>query len=166
MRIWAVETGISVNCEASSCLLLRDNVQHHLEGGRPGDLYRAIHGLADGWWSARPLTIQAGKLRAELHQAWPLLRGIPNSRLAIGIRSRAALTGAASPPVVRGTVLLRLTGWRLPLRFDPNGTLDDLLGTTVATLMRLCERAGSAAKLEVTRRDAVPRGMSAPADKR
>lgn len=142
MRISSPELGLSIECEDLLCLLLRDNVQHFLEGGTPSARFTAIHALADCYWAAAPPSLTGRRLASELGDAWPLLRSVPSSKLAISIRSRAVTTGALSAPSTRGTVLLRLTGWKLPLRIAPQGTLHDLFGPTVARLSAFCEQVG------------------------
>ncbi len=142
MRISCDEAAISTDCEGFLCLLLRDNVQHFLEGGKPTARFAAIHALADCCWGAAEPSLTASRLKAELAEAWPLLRDVPTAKLAIGIRSRALLTGAHRPPTARGTVPLRLTGWKVPVEIRQHATLQELLGVTVARLSAFCEQAG------------------------
>jgi hypothetical protein len=149
MRLSMAGAELTTECDWALCTVLRDNVQHHLEGGLPSGSFPALHALADRCWEAAEVTVVAAQLRAELTQAWELLCGLRVERMAMGIRSRAALTGAAAVPKMRGTVLLRLTGWKSPLRLDNAKTLGDVLAGLVIPLIDFCRRAGNTAVIAV-----------------
>jgi hypothetical protein len=133
MRLLISAGNKSVTCDWTLCSLLRDNVQHHLEGGKPSGNYPAIHALGDVVWNHEG-KISVRQLRLELDTVRPVLRPLSINKLAVGIRSRAALTGALTPPPVRGTVLLRLAGWGVPVRLTGFTTLGDLFGPTFDAL--------------------------------
>ncbi|HVJ16992.1 MAG TPA: hypothetical protein VM686_16235 [Polyangiaceae bacterium] len=149
MRLSVVGADLTTECDWERCTTLRDNVQHHLEAGLPSGRFPAIHTLADRCWATADVTFKAAQLRDELAEAWPVLRDLGIERLAIGIRSRAALTRAKAAPKVRGTVLLRLTGWKSPLALGDARTLGDLFTGLVIPLITFCQRAGDSAMIQV-----------------
>jgi hypothetical protein len=127
----------SVRCAFISSALLRDNVQHHLEGGIPNGEFPTLHALADAPWAPRPAEMDPRALACELHAAWPRLEMLPIERLAISIRTRAVLTNAATRPEVRGTVLYNLVRWPVPLDLEHKKRMSDVLEPLVSDLMRL-----------------------------
>ncbi len=159
MQLSVAGAELTTECDWELCTALRDNIQHHLEGGFPSGLFPAVHALADRCWAPGEVTVSAAQLREELTQAWHVIGGLRVDRMAIGIRSRAALTGAQTVPKVRGTVLLRLTGWKSPLRLGSAKTLGDLFANLVIPLVEFCRRAGDTATIVVgpVHDDAVPR---------
>jgi hypothetical protein len=149
MRLSVAGAELTTECDWELCTALRDNVQHHLESGMPSGHYPAIHALADRCWATTDVSVSAAQLHAELGQAWAALGRLGIERFAIGIRSRAALTGAQTAPTVRGTVLLRLTGWKSPLRLAEARTLGDVFGNLIGQLMDFSQRAGRAGCIEI-----------------
>jgi len=149
MQLSVVGAELTTECDWELCTALRDNVQHHLENGIPSGRFPAIHALADRCWASAAVSVSAGQLRAELARAWPVLAALGVERFAMGIRSRAALTGAHAAPTIRGTVLLRLTGWKPPLKLASAKTLSDVFAGLVPPIMEFCRRAGDAAVIEV-----------------
>ena len=149
MRLSVAGAELTTECDWELCTALRDNIQHHLEGGFPSGLFPAVHALADRCWAPAEVNVPAAQLRAELTQAWHVISPLRVDRMAIGIRSRAALTGAQTIPKVRGTVLRRLTGWKAPLRMGNAKTLGDLFVNLVIPLVEFCRRAGDTAIIEV-----------------
>jgi len=97
-----------------SALLFRDNVQHYLQAGRPTPGYPLIHAIADAPLVGEILQIKASCLWGEVSHAFEQIRSISIAGLAVSIRTRAILTNTQALPVVRGTILLRFTGWKLP----------------------------------------------------
>jgi len=95
-------------------LLLRDNVQHYLQAARPTPGYPQIHAIAGAPLDGEILRFRASRLWGEVSHAFEQIRSISIADLAVSIRTRAILTNTRTLPLVRGTVLLRLTGWRLP----------------------------------------------------
>jgi len=149
MRLSLAGGALSTECDWELCTGLRDNVQHHLEGGFPSGRFPAIHALADRCWSETTVTIGARQLRQELAEVWPVIAHLGIERQAIGIRSRAALTRAPTVPKARGTVLLRLTGWKSPLPLGQARNLGELFGGLVQTLNDFCERVGDKGVIEI-----------------
>lgn len=148
MKLWIAGTRLAVECDWALCTSLRDNVQHHLEGGRPSGTFPAIHALADRCWAPASVSVESRQLRGELERA-RALESLPIGRLAMSIRSRAALTGAPVAPAVRGTELVRLVGWRAPVRVVGATSLGNVLGDTMRRLLEFCAAAGDAAVILV-----------------
>jgi hypothetical protein len=133
-------------------LLLRDNVQHHLQAGRPLPGYLWIHAIADaviGVDSAQP---PACELWTELSLAFDGIREIGIEDLAMSLRTRSALTGVQSLPAVRGTILLRRAGWPAPLRLVGANTLGDLFGGVVRGIERITLTGNASGNVEVISR--------------
>jgi hypothetical protein len=143
MRLVVVETGHAAECDWVLCTSLRDNVQHHLEGGHPGGTFLSIHALADRCWAGSEVQISAVDLADELRQVRPLLAALGVDRLAISIRSRAALTGAPAAPAVRGTILWRLTGWQLPVTLEGARSVGEVFAGLFDGLLAFCDAAGT-----------------------
>ena len=124
-------------------LLFRDNVQHYLQAGRPTPGYPLIHAIADAPLDGEILQIKASRLWGEVSHAFEQIRSVSVADLAVSIRTRAILTNTRALPVVRGTVLLRLTGWKLPLIAPSALTIGELFDDFVAKLAIVTD-AGSA----------------------
>jgi hypothetical protein len=158
MRLSVAGRQLTTECDWQLCTALRDNVQHYLEGGLPSGRFPAVHTLADRCWATAAVTVPAAQLRTELEEAWPVLNVMTIDRMAISIRSRAALTGNMKAPTARGTVLLRLTGWKLPLKLAGAQTLGDVFGDLVLPMIGYCQKIGDRAQIEVgpVREDKLP----------
>jgi hypothetical protein len=149
MQISVAGTRLTTRCDWTICTCLRDNVQQHLESGLPSGRFPNLHALADRCWSHGPVSLPAAALQAELEAVWLVLEKLPVEKFAIGIRSRAALTGAQVAPSVRGTVLLRLTGWKAPIRLAGSRTLGDVFHGVHRQLLDFCRSAGPSAQLDI-----------------
>ncbi len=112
-------------CEWSAAALLRDNVMHWLEDEEPSGRFPAIHALADWSPTCGRTPVRAEDLADELAVALPLLREVRGKDLAIGIWTRARMTGQQAPPTVRGTVVARLVGWTLPMPLADDASLEE-----------------------------------------
>lgn len=145
---------------AEQVLLFRDNVQHHLQGGLPSRTYPAIHRIADVTGPQGGTNIPAGDLWDEVSRAFQSIRSVERRELAMSIRTRAILTNARALPAVRGTALVRLTGWHVPLATFEALTLGDLFGSLVARL-RVLTNGGRVAWNVDVRADVIARLSSA-----
>jgi hypothetical protein len=114
--------------------LLRDNVQHHLEGGTPGESFQSIHGIAAALGGAS-VSIDAEKLRAELHSA-RALNERPASELALSTRTLAVISRRWPPPTDEKTELASELGWPIPAA-DGAQTLGDVFGDLIDELIRV-----------------------------
>lgn len=119
---------------AEQVLLLRDNVQHHLQGGVPSPEYPRIHAMADVVFAAGPATFPAADLWSELTRAFRRLEHLEYRELAMSIRTRAILTHTRALPAVRGTALVRMTGWRVPMATAGVSTLGELFQSLLTRL--------------------------------
>jgi hypothetical protein len=93
-------------CDWESFALLRDNVQHFVEGGVQSGRFSALHGIAravDG----DAYEVDAVRLRLEVLQAWRALWTVRVDGAAISSRTRAIREGRTVPPggSVTGPVL-------------------------------------------------------------
>ena len=137
----------TLRCGCIECALLRDNVQHHLEGGVPSGAFPAIHALADAPWESGPVAVNPAVLSSELGVAWPELRDLPIESLAISIRTRAIVTHSSCAPEVRGTVLHRLVNWPVPVALATSTTLGNLFGQLVSDLIGIARGVPSGQRL-------------------
>ncbi|WP_437737493.1 hypothetical protein [Sorangium sp. So ce1335] len=129
--------------------LLRDSIQHHLEDGRPGEAFSAIHGAA-GALGGQRVMLPARKLHDELRRAQAALAGRPIDALAISGRTRAVISLSWPPPEERETMLVRDWGDSVPLLGMPWGdSLDDVFGHLVDGLLRITEGASGSDQVEV-----------------
>lgn len=84
-------------CDWESFALLRDNVQHFVEGGVQSGRFSALHGIAravDG----DPYAVDAVRLRLEVLQAWRALWPVRVDGAAVSSRTRAIREGRPVPP--------------------------------------------------------------------
>lgn len=83
-------------CDWESFALLRDNVQHFVEGGVQSGRFSALHGIAravDG----DSCTIDAVRLRLEVLQAWSALWPVSVDGAAVSSRTCAVREGRRLP---------------------------------------------------------------------
>ena len=116
----------TVRCDWATAAVLRDNVMHWIEGGAPTGSFPTIHQLAERASSDDLSPVDATALLAELDRALPLLRTVKGAHVAVGIRTRARMTGTRELPSVRGTMLARLSGWSPPLTVRPEASLESV----------------------------------------
>jgi hypothetical protein len=129
--------------------LLRDNVQHHLEGGRPGPAFSATHAIADALGGSRVL-LKARTLHEELETARVALAGRPISELAIGPRTRSVVDRTWPPGGSGETTLLgedrsKVVPWLPPAAT----TLDQVFGPFVRSLLEITADCGEDDAVEV-----------------
>lgn len=120
--------------------LLRDNVQHFLEAGEPGERFAALHSIEpvveDGDGS-----INAARLRGEVLRAWCALWSVDLSDAAISLRTRAILTGVDELPSARGTLPAKAAGWPLPVCNSRNEPVPRGAGQFIQAVLDLTEAA-------------------------
>ena len=128
--------------------MLRDNVQHHLEGGAPGEAFSALHAVARVL-SAGRVAVPAAKLRGELARVRDEVLALPMSEFAVSLRTNAVISVAWPLPERRDTVLIRdASSTHIPI--DPGmKTLGDAFGHMVESLLRLTEGAADDDAVEV-----------------
>jgi len=127
--------------------MLRDNVQHHLEGGEPSAAFVHLHSLGQAMWS-RTITVPALALRAELEQAAAVLE-LPISELAVSSRTQAVQLLAFPLPKTQNTVLMSEVGWEPAFSLEGASTLNDAFGSLVSELLRVTDGATTDSVLTV-----------------
>jgi hypothetical protein len=128
--------------------MLRDNVQHHLEGGEPTTDFRRLHSLGEAL-STGSVSVPALELRTELGRLDGLL-ALPISRLAISLRTRAVHTLSFPLPDLRATSLVSTVGWAPPFPLAGAHTLSDAFGSLVVELRRITDGAAPGDEVTVT----------------
>mgnify|MGYP001546915097 CR=1 FL=1 len=109
-------------CDWESFALLRDNVQHFIEGGVQSGRFSALYGIARAVDGAS-CVIDAVKLRQEVLQAWRALWPVKVDDAAVSSRTRAvrerrsvASGASVTTPAIVDVDLLRFAGkWSAPL---------------------------------------------------
>lgn len=117
--------------------MLRDNVQHHFEGGTPSGEFKTIHSIGDALVTGRTI-VPASALRSEVQRARELLDK-PIADLAVSVRTRAVCAMAFPLPETRGTALAKDADWTAPFPLTGLATLGDLFGSFVDELLRITE---------------------------
>jgi hypothetical protein len=105
-------------CDWDSFALLRDNVQHFVEGGVLSGRFSALHGIAQAV-DGDSCRVDAVRLRLEVLQAWAALWPVSVNDAAVSSRTRAVREGAAIPaaasvtsPAIGHVDLLQFAGNR------------------------------------------------------
>ncbi len=156
MRLLLSIRGASRVCDWSGYAVLRDNVQHFIEGGQPSERFAALHSLEAAVDSGRAV-VDAAKLRGEVMRAWYGLAQKTAQQAALSLRTRAIMTGASSTPSRRGTVVAGCVGWRLPLRVPAESPLRQGSGDFVAAVLELTSAVVDGELIEVRREGNAPR---------
>ena len=118
MRLIVISQCGRETCDWGSYALLRDNVQHFIEGGRRSGRFRALHQVATAV-DHGACTVNAVRLRLEVLKAWAALWQVRLASAAVSCRTRAIREGAPLPseeavtqPVGRRAELLPVSGSR------------------------------------------------------
>ena len=120
--------------------LLRDNVQHHIEGGASSAAFSSLHALGDALAKGE-VRVGARSLHGELERAGALLDR-PVAELAISVRTRAASTMQFPLPSEDGTMLASTANWTLPAALQSATTLREVFGSLVEELLQITQGAG------------------------
>lgn len=147
MKIFIESSRRSVSIDWSDYALLRDNIQHFLEGGQPSARFRALHAL-EGAVDTGKAAVDAARLRGELLGACYGLRKLELRDGAISLRTRSLVTQCPTLPKRRGTTRAAAAGWSLPTG-DSGGALLRHLQRLVATLLAVTETAVDGDRLTV-----------------
>ncbi|MDF3066583.1 MAG: hypothetical protein K0R38_2184 [Polyangiaceae bacterium] len=142
-------------CDWESYALLRDNVQHFLEQGRPQARFQALHGLeraVDG----EAQRIDAARLRGEVLRAWSALWWRKFSEAAISPRTHAIMVRAAAAPTAEETVAAKSTSWNLPMRADAETPIPKAAGRFVNAVLALTSSAEDGDWVEIRRLGEAP----------
>jgi hypothetical protein len=128
--------------------LLRDNVQHHLEGGHPSGAFAATHAAGEALGRGR-VTVAAQTLRSEMLAAESRLLPLPATELAVSAQTRSVLDLTWPPPGEADTALARFRpavySWLSP----DLKTLEQVFGNLVRGLIELTADVPSDAVVEV-----------------
>jgi hypothetical protein len=151
----------SVRTPWSSYAALRDNIQHHLEAGAPGNRFQALHGLELAV-DRGVAEVDAARLRGEVLRAWYALRKLPQSESAVSLRTRVIMTGASARPRHRGTIHAVLTGWELPAPLPEGGALLGAAEAFVTAVLGATATAVDGDRLTISREGRAPRYAGAP----
>lgn len=128
--------------------MLRDNVQHHLEGGAPSEAFSALHAIARVL-SAGRVVVPAARLRGELERARDEVLALPMSEFAVSLRTNAVISVTWPLPERRDTMLIRdASSTNIPI--DPGmKTLGDAFGHLVVSLLKVTGGAAADDVVEV-----------------
>jgi hypothetical protein len=97
-----------------SYALVRDNVQHFIEYGRPNGRFPELHGI-EGAVDGGSYVADASRLRGEVLRATAALAAVPLTEAALTSRTRAIMIGSHCAPQPRPSIDARLAGWDLPV---------------------------------------------------
>ena len=149
-------------CDWESFALLRDNVQHFVEGGVQSGRFSALYGIAravDG----HAYAVDAVRLRLEVLQAWRALWPVSVEGAAVSSRTRAIREGRPVPP--GGSVTVHMLDEVELAQFA--GHLSEPVPkaaeTFVATVLSLTNAAVAGDRLEVRRMPSAPQPASGTA---
>jgi hypothetical protein len=120
--------------------LLRDNVQHYLEGGTPSEAFAEIHQISEALVKDR-VRVSALRLRGQVEQAKAGLLHKTVAEIALSGRTCAALNSQWPPSNTETRVV---GGAALSLRIVNQGiqTMADAFGGFVDELLEITEGAG------------------------
>ena len=121
--------------------LLRDNVQHYLEGGTPTEEFASVHGITEAL-GGKAVTVGAQALRRELVRAREEISDRPVSELAVSVRTLAVINLLWPPPEKRETMLLSACGRDIPFIDITGGkTMNDVFGLLLDELIQITKNA-------------------------
>lgn len=152
----------SRSCDWSVYALLRDNVQHFIESGRPGARFSALHAMESAVDEGESV-VDALRLRAEIQRAAQALSQVRMEDAAVSLRTRAILTASAAQPSLRATVRARAVGWQLPTDPDGASRVIDAAHDFIDAVLELTQHSVEGETIGARREGAAPRFASAPA---
>lgn len=130
--------------------ILRDNVQHHLEAGKPSDAFGAIHAMGEALGRGpEGIAVNAARLRDELFVVRERLLSLTIGQLAISVRTRAVTSMVYPLPDHRETGLVQALEWTLPLQLNDAQCLGDVFGSLVTELLHAIGEAGPDDQVQV-----------------
>jgi len=127
---------------------LRDNVQHHLEGGMPSEAFGVLHRVTEALGGGQT-DLSATNLRACALRVKDELCALPIEQMAISARTRAVISMTWPLPDKRETCLVADWGGTIPFLRGDESTLGDVFGDLVDALIRITEEAGGGDVVEV-----------------
>lgn len=147
MSLSFVAPGGSVERRWIEYALLRDNVQHHLEGGAASAAFTHLHRVSEALGGGE-IALPARALHEELVKAKALLTR-PIADLAISQRTRSVVELQWPPPPGATTTLLSATGITNVLN-GREKTCGDSFGVLLQELLRITEAAPEGAQVRVS----------------
>lgn len=135
-------------CDWGAFALLRDNVQHYIDGGAPSGQFRALYGIADAVDSGS-YQVDAVRLRSEVFKAWCALWEVPLDSAAISRRTHAILCGSPTQLVARETFRADAQGWSLPIEADRAAPVPKAASAFIKAVLVLTQSAAAGDTLEV-----------------
>ena len=127
--------------------LLRDNVQHYLEGGSPSEKFAEIHQISEALVQDR-IRVNAARLRSQLEQAKVALFDRPAADIALSGRTRAVLS-ADWPPKTLETTVAGKAELSIPMLHAGIRTMAEAFGNLVNELLEITEGVGENDWVEV-----------------
>lgn len=146
-------------CDWDSFALLRDNVQHFVEGGVLSGRFSALHGIAravDG----HSCKVDAVRLRLEVLQAWSALWPVRVDGAAVSSRTRAVREGATLPVAASVTSLAIGNIDLLPFAGNRSAPVPKAAESFVTAVLSLTVAAVAGDLLEIRRMPSVGRPAS------
>lgn len=129
--------------------MLRDAVQHHLEGGQPSPEFANLHAIAQALGGSS-VVVSATALHDELQRAKRALCHLPADQLAISMRTRSLLSLQWPPPDRRATSLVKEEGAGVPFLGQASAkTLDEVFGHLIDGLLQITKECGPDDKMQV-----------------
>ena len=128
--------------------MLRDNVQHYIENGKPSDRFTALHAIEEAVDNGEKV-LDAATLRGEVLQAWYALWKIPIEDAAVSLRTRAIMTRSAERPAIRATIVAHDIGWELPVVASAALQIAQVVEPFIETVLAMTETTVDGDQLEV-----------------
>jgi hypothetical protein len=119
--------------------LLRDNVQHYLEGGIPSEAFAEVHRISEALVQDR-IRVSASRLRRQLEQAKQALFSRPAADIALSGRTRAVLS-SDWPPKSLETAVAGKAALAIPMLHEGIQTMADAFGNLVEELLEVTRGA-------------------------
>lgn len=145
-----------------SYALVRDNLQHFVEFGRPNGHFPALHGIEQAVDSGS-FVADAARLRGEVLRAVAALRQIALVDAALSTRTRAIMTDSSSRPGAQPTMGARDVGWPLPLlpEADAGTTITEVASGFIDAILAVTEQAVDGQLVHIRRAGRGPRYATA-----
>ncbi len=158
--VFTGRTGASL-CDWESFALLRDNVQHFVEGGVRSGRFSALHGIATAV-DGESCAVDAVRLRVEVLQASRALWLIPVQSAAVSTRTRAVRQGRAVPRSSSVTSSPAADSDLQPFAEDWSEPVPKAARAFVAAVLSLTQAAVAGDVLEVRCTPSAPRVATGP----
>lgn len=133
-----------------SYALVRDNVQHFIEYGRPNGRFPELHGIESAV-DGGSYVADASRLRGEVLRATAALAALPLTEAALTSRTRAIMIGSHCAPQPRPSIDARLAGWDLPVSLGLGRCPDSRRRPFIEAVLSLTSEAVDGDLLQVRR---------------